>query len=202
MTNNLYKGDLPANIDLGNVIAIDTETMGLNIERDRLCVVQLSKGDGKAHLVQYDGADYNSPNLVKILEDEKIVKIFHFARFDLAVMKKHLGANAKNIYCTRTGSKFARTYTDNHGLKALAEEYLGIDLSKKQQSSYWGSETLTDKQIDYAANDVLHLHRIKDILDERLRREKRYELAIKAMQFLPARAELDLAGWPDDIFAH
>ena len=202
MSNNLYKGDLPAKLDLGNSIAIDSETMGLNIMRDRLCVVQISSGDGKAHLVQFDKDVYTAPNLVKVLQDNKIQKIFHFARFDLAVIKKHLGVDVNNVYCTRTASKFARTYTDNHGLKALTEEYLGLDISKKQQSSYWGSEKLNDKQIDYAANDVLHLHKIKAELDERLKREGRYELAIQAMQFLPVRAELDLAGWPDDIFAH
>jgi ribonuclease D len=202
MSNNLYKGDLPANLELGNSIAIDTETMGLNIMRDRLCVVQLSSGDGNAHLVQFNKDVYTAPNLVRILQDERITKIFHFARFDLAVIKKHLGVDVKNVYCTRTASKFARTYTDNHGLKALAEEYLGMDLSKKQQSSYWGTEDLSDKQLDYAANDVLHLHRIKTQLDERLKREGRLELALKAMEFLPVRAELDLAGWPDDIFAH
>lgn len=202
MSNNLYKGDLPANLDLGNIVAIDTETMGLNIHRDRLCVVQISSGDGNAHLVQFDKDKFNAPNLVKLLQDEKVVKIFHFARFDLAILKKYLGADTRNVYCTRTASKFARTYTDNHGLKALTEEYLNIDLSKKQQSSYWGTEQLNDKQLDYAANDVLHLHRLKDILDERLKRELRYELAVKTMQFLPTRAELDIAGWPDDVFAH
>ena len=202
MSNNLYKGDLPANLDLGSSIAIDTETMGLNIMRDRLCVVQISSGDGNAHMVQFQNGEYNAPNLCKILKDPSILKIFHFARFDLAVIKRHLGVDVNNVYCTRTASKFARTYTDNHGLKALAEEYLGIDLSKKQQSSYWGSETLSDKQLDYAANDVHHLHKIKIQLDERLKREKRYEIALKTMQFLPTRAELDLAGWPDDVFAH
>ena len=202
MSNNLYKGDLPAKLDLGNSIAIDSETMGLNIMRDRLCVVQISSGDGKAHLVQFEKGIYDAPNLVKILQDEKVTKIFHFARFDLAVIKKHLGVDVKNVYCTRTASKFARTYTDNHGLKALAEEYLGIDISKKQQSSYWGTQQLSDKQIDYAANDVLHLHRIKEQLDERLKREGRLQLALDTMKFLPTRADLDLAGWPDDIFAH
>ncbi len=202
MSNNLYKGDLPANFNPGSSIAIDTETMGLNIMRDRLCVVQISTGDGKAHLVQFDKDVYNAPNLVKVLQDEKVLKIFHFARFDLAVIKKHLGTTVNNVYCTRTASKFARTYTDNHGLKALAEEYLGMDLSKKQQSSYWGTEKLSDKQIDYAANDVLHLHKIKTELDERLKREGRLQLALDTMKFLPTRAELDLAGWPDDVFAH
>jgi ribonuclease D len=202
MSNNLYKGDLPANLDLGSSIAIDSETMGLNIMRDRLCVVQLSSGDGNAHLIQFEKEIYNAPNLVRVLQDEKIQKIFHFARFDLAVIKKYLGVEVKNVYCTRTASKFARTYTDNHGLKALAEEYLGMDLSKKQQSSYWGAGDLSDKQLDYAANDVLHLHKIKTQLDERLKREGRLEIALKTMQFLPTRAELDLAGWPEDVFAH
>lgn len=201
MANFLYKGDLPANLDLGKSVAIDTEAMGLNIKRDRLCLVQISNGDGKAHLVKFDD-NYNAPNLVKLLSDNSVEKIFHFARFDLAVMKQYLGVMAQNIYCTRTASKFARTYTDNHGLKALCEELLGIDISKKQQSSYWGSAELNDKQLDYAANDVYHLHKLKTILDERLKREGRYELAISAMKFLPTRAEIDLAGWEDDVFAH
>jgi ribonuclease D len=202
MANNLYKGDIPTSLNLGNIVAIDTETMGLNTQRDRLCVIQLSSGDGNAHLVQFEKGSYSAPNLKKMLEDDKVVKLFHFARFDIAAIKYYMGVDVKNIYCTRTASKFARTYTDNHGLKSLLEEYLGIDISKKQQSSYWGTPDLSDKQLDYASNDVLYLHRLKDILDERLKREDRLELAQKAMQFLPLRAELDLAGWADDIFAH
>ncbi len=202
MTNHLYSNDLPDGLNLGKTIAIDTETMGLNFNRDRLCVVQISTGDGNAHLVKLERDKYDAPNLKKLLADDSVVKIFHFARFDLAMLKKYLGVELKNVYCTRTASKFARTYSDNHGLKALLEELLSIDISKKQQSSYWGNSELTEKQLDYAANDVHYLHRIKNILDERLKREGRYELALKAMQFLPLRAEIDLAGWEDDIFAH
>ena len=202
MANILYNGDLPANLDLGKSIAIDTETMGLNTKRDRLCLVQISNGDGNAHLVRFEQGQYAAPNLIKLLGDTSMLKIFHFARFDLAACAHNLGVMAQNIYCTRTASKFARTYTDNHGLKALCEELLGLDISKKQQSSYWGNAELSEKQLDYAANDVYHLHKIKAILDERLKREGRYDLAVKAMEFLPLRAELDLAGWEDDIFAH
>ena len=202
MTNFLYKGDLPADLNLGKVIAIDTETMGLQFHRDRLCVIQISSGDGNAHLVQFEKGVYDAPNLKKLLADNSVLKLFHFARFDLAVMKLNLGVMPQNVYCSRTASKFARTYTDNHGLKALVEEYMGVDMSKKQQSSYWGATSLSEKQLDYAANDVAHLHRLKEILDERLKNEGRYELAIKSMEFLPLRAELDAAGWLDDIFAH
>lgn len=202
MKNFLYKGDLPADLDFGKSVAIDTETLGLNHFRDRLCLVQISSGDGNAHLVKFEKGEYNAPNLLKILKDDSVLKIFHFARFDLAAMRQNLGVLAQNIYCTRTASKFARTYTDNHGLKALCEELLGLDLSKKQQSSDWGSKELNEKQLDYAANDVYHLHKLKDILDERLKREGRYELAIDTMKFLPTRAELDLSGWEDDVFAH
>ncbi len=202
MKNTLYKGDLPDALDLGKSVAIDTETMGLNTLRDRLCLVQISNGDGNAHLVQFMPGEYNAPNLVKLLSDGKVEKLFHFARFDLAALKYNLGVMPQNIYCTRTASKFARTYTDNHGLKALCEELLGLDISKKQQSSYWGNIDLNDKQLDYAANDVYHLHKIKVILEERLKREGRQELALATMQFLPLRAQLDLAGWPEDIFAH
>jgi len=202
MTNTVYKNDLPANLDLGNLVAIDTETLGLNIHRDRLCVVQLSSGDGNAHLVQFDKDNYDAPNLKKLLSDPKVTKIFHFARFDVAVMKLRLGVDIKNIYCTRTASRFARTYTDSHGLKVLCEEYLAKDISKKQQSSYWGAEKLNDKQLDYAANDVLFLHQLKTILDDHLAREDRLQLALKAMDVIPLRAELDIEGWADDIWAH
>lgn len=202
MTNYLYKGDLPENLDLGKSIAIDTETMGLQLGRDRLCVVQISSGDGHAHLVQFQPGEYNAPNLKRLMADDSVEKLFHFARFDLASIGAYLGIMPRNVYCTRTASKFIRTYTDNHGLKALCEELLGLDISKKQQSSYWGNDTLNDKQLDYAAGDVLYLHRLKDILNDRLKREGRYQLATDSMKFLPLRAELDLAGWPDDIFAH
>ncbi|PIR32190.1 MAG: ribonuclease D [Alphaproteobacteria bacterium CG11_big_fil_rev_8_21_14_0_20_44_7] len=202
MTNHLHKNDLPANVHFGDVVAIDTETLGLNPMRDRLCVVQLSDGNGDAHLVQFDGDDYSAPNLRTMLADETILKLFHFARFDLAVLKYNLHVMPQNIYCTRTASKLSRTYTDNHGLKVLCEEILGIDISKKQQSSYWGIEELTEKQIDYAANDVLHLHQLYGELNLRLEREGRLQLALGVMEFLPTRAELDLSGWDGDIFAH
>ena len=202
-THNLYHGDLPPNLTFVKSVAIDTETMGLNIQRDRLCLIQLADSDGNARLIQFaHGAKFSAPNLMKILLDHSIQKIFHFARFDLAVIKHSLGVMPHNIYCTRTASKFIRTYTDNHSLRGLCEELLGLDISKKQQSSYWGNATLNEKQIEYAANDVQHLHKLKSILDERLAREGRLALAMKAMEFLPTRAELDLAGWPEDIFAH
>lgn len=203
MTNFLYLNDLPADLELGNSVAIDTETLGLDLKRDRLCVVQISNGDGNAHLVQFEADnDYSAPNLKKLLADDSVEKLMHFGRFDIAQMKQNLGVLTKNVYCTRTASKIARTYTDNHGLKVLCEELLGQDMSKKQQSSYWGREELDKKQLEYAAGDVLYLHKIKDILDEMLKREGRYELAMETMKFLPTRAVLDLEGWPDDIFAH
>lgn len=202
MANKLYKNDLPADVNLGKLVAIDTETMGLQVLRDRLCVVQLSSGDGNTHIVQLEKGSYAAPNLKKLLTDASVQKIFHFARFDVAAIKYYMGVDVANIYCTRTASKFARTYTDNHGLKSVLEEYLAIDISKKQQSSYWGAEELSDKQLDYAANDVLYLHKLKELLDERLKREERLELALKCMAVIPLRAELDIAGWTDDIWAH
>ncbi|MEQ1790188.1 MAG: ribonuclease H-like domain-containing protein [Rickettsiales bacterium] len=203
MTNTLHIGDLPADIILNGNIAVDTEAMGLNNKRDRLCVVQLSDGSGDAHLVQFKVGEYNAPNLIKLLTDSKRIKIFHFARFDLAIMHHYLGIKLNNIYCTRTASRLVRTYSDKHGYKDICKELIGVDVSKQQQSSYWGANALTNEQIDYAASDVLHLHKLKAKLDEMLERENRTELANAIFNFLPYRAELDLAGWEnEDIFAH
>jgi ribonuclease D len=191
------------NVSLKGDIAVDTEAMGLNNKRDRLCVVQVSDGNGDAHLVQFGKGAYNAPNLSALLTDPKRVKIFHFARFDLAIMKEYLGIRLAPVYCTRTASRLARTYTDRHGYKDICKELLGIDVSKQQQSSDWGAGTLTQEQIDYAAADVLHLHRLRAKLDEMLAREGRAELLKACLDFLPYRAELDLAGWAnEDIFAH
>ncbi len=199
----LHKGDLPANLGFGSSVAIDTETMGLNPHRDRLCVVQLSAGDGTAHLVQISKDNPVAPRLAALLTDPKVLKIFHFARFDLAVLHKYLGVVTAPVYCTKIASKLARTYTDRHGLKDLAAEVLGVELSKQQQSSDWGAAELTQQQIAYAASDVLHLHAIKDRLDAMLAREGRQGHADAAFKFLPVRAALDLDGFPDDdIFAH
>lgn len=199
----LHKGDLPAGLTFRNGVAIDTETMGLNPHRDRLCLVQLSSGDGTAHLVKFDGKSYEAPNLKALLADPKILKIFHFARFDVAVLERYLGVTTSPIYCTKIASKLARTYTDRHGLKDLVGEILGIELSKQQQSSDWGAAELSDSQRSYAANDVLHLHAIKARLDEMLARVGRQDLAKTAFGFLPTRAKLDLLGFEDDdIFAH
>jgi len=203
MKIKLHKGDLPNGLDLGRAVAVDTETLGLNPGRDRLCLVQLSSGDGSAHLVQFARDSYDAPNLKRLLTDPNVLKLFHFARFDLATLRRYLGAMAAPVYCTRTASKLARTYTDKHGLKDLVKELLDIDLSKQQQSSDWGAENLTEQQLAYAANDVAFLHRLKDALDAMLVREGRMELAQACFGFLPARAELDLAGWGEgDIFAH
>lgn len=203
MTITLYKNDIPAGLDFGASVAIDTETLGLNPARDPLCVVQLSKGDGKAHVVQLNRETYDAPNLKKLLSNPKILKIFHFARFDIAVSKVYLGVECSAIYCTRTASKLTRTYTDKHGLRDVCKELLGVELNKQQQSSDWGAEKLTQEQLNYAANDVLHLHALKTKLDEMLAREGRTELAQKCFDFLPVRAELDLAGWMNiDIFEH
>lgn len=198
----LHKGDLPAGLTFPNGIAIDTETMGLNPHRDRLCLVQLSGGDGTAHLVKFDGKSYDAPNLKALLTDPKTLKIFHFARFDVAVLKHYLGVVTSPIYCTKIASKLARTYTDRHGLKDLVGEILGIEISKQQQSSDWGAAELSDSQRSYAANDVLHLHALKTRLDEMLARTGRRDLAKAAFGFLPIRAKLDLLGFEDDIFAH
>lgn len=198
----LHKGDLPAGLDFGPVIAVDTEAMGLNPMRDNLTLVQISSGDGTAHIVQL-GRDYDCPNLKALLTDPKVLKIFHFARFDVVMMKHWMGITCAPIWCTKIASRLARTYTDKHGLKDVAREVAGIDLSKAQQSSDWGSEALSDAQIQYAASDVLYLHRIKAGLEEMLVREGRMQLAEACFAFLPVRADLDLAGWAEeDIFAH
>ena len=204
MTSNiLHKGDLPNQINLGPIVAIDCETMGLNFHRDRLCLVQLSSGDGIAHMVQIASGQHSAPNLCKLLSDEKVLKIFHFGRFDIAALLKTFGVLTSPVYCTKIASKLVRTYTDRHGLKNLLQELLGIDISKQQQSSDWGAVTLTDAQLEYAASDVLYLHSLKDELDLRLLREGRMDLAKSSFDFLPTRARLDLTGWPEtDIFAH
>lgn len=203
MTNFLYQNDLPNDLDLGPVVAIDCETMGLNPHRDRLCVVQLSGGDGHAHIVQIAKGQSDAPNLCKLLGDSSVLKLFHYGRFDIAAMYHAFGTLAAPVYCTKIASKLVRTYTDRHGLKNLVQELLSVDISKQQQMSDWGAETLTDAQLSYAASDVLHLHRLRDVLDERLAREGRSEIAQACFDFLPARAKLDLAGWPEiDIFSH
>lgn len=200
---HLHKGDLPAAISFGASVAIDSETLGLNPHRDRLCLVQLSAGDGSAHLVQLDRQTYNAPRLKALLADPAVCKIFHFARFDVAVMEKYLGVATTPIYCTKIASKLVRTYTDRHGLKDLAAEILGLEMSKQQQSSDWGAAELSQQQLAYAASDVLHLHAIKAKLDLMLDRDGRRDFAEAAFKFLPVRAKLDLAGFPeDDIFAH
>lgn len=198
----LHKGDLPEGLDLGPVVAVDTEAMGLNAMRDNLTLVQISSGDGTAHLVQLT-RDYDCPNLKALLTDPKVLKIFHFARFDVVMMKRWMGITCAPIWCTKIASRLARTYTDRHGLKDVAREVAGVDISKAQQSSDWGQDKLTDAQIQYAASDVLYLHQIKAGLEAMLEREGRLELAQACFNFLPVRADLDLAGWPDeDIFAH
>ena len=203
MANHLYQNDLPDGLDLGPVVAIDCETMGLNPHRDRLCVVQLSGGDGNAHLVQVARGQTSAPNLARLLENPDVLKLFHFGRFDIAALYHAFGALAAPVYCTKIASKLIRTYTDRHGLKYLLQEVLGVDISKQQQTSDWGAETLTTAQLDYAASDVLYLHRLREGLDAQLAREGRAELAQACFDFLPARARLDLAGWPEiDIFAH
>ena len=199
----VHKGDLPRGVDFGTSVAVDTETLGLNPHRDRLCLVQLSAGDGTAHLVQLAAGQYEAPNLKAVLGNPNILKIFHFARFDVAVLDQYLGVAVTPLYCTKIASKLVRTYTDRHGLKDLVKELLGVDLSKQQQSSDWGADELSAAQLEYAASDVLHLHRLREVLDERLKREGRMEMAQAAFRFLPWRAQLDLAGWPEeDIFAH
>lgn len=201
-TITLHKRDLPASVPFGGGVAVDTETLGLNPHRDRLCLVQLSAGDGTAHLVQFDG-DYAAPRLKALLGDPQVLKIFHFARFDLAVLAKHLGVLAQPVYCTKIASKLARTYTDRHGLKDVAGELLGIELSKQQQSSDWGARDLSQAQRAYAASDVLHLHAIRERLDAMLDREGRRGFAQAAFDFLGTRASLDLAGFGDgDLFSH
>lgn len=203
MTNHLYKGDLPDGLDLGPVVAIDCETMGLNPHRDRLCVVQMSGGDGNSHIVQIGIGQTEAPNLCRMLEDPAVLKLFHFGRFDIAALFNAFGALAAPVYCTKIASRLVRTYTDRHGLKNLTQELIGVDLSKVQQSSDWGAEELTEAQLEYAASDVLYLHRLREELDLRLAREGRTEVAQACFDFLPVRAKLDLMGWPDtDIFAH
>ncbi|MAN45305.1 MAG: ribonuclease D [Alphaproteobacteria bacterium] len=198
----LHKDDLPAGLDFGPVVAVDTEAMGLNLRRDHLTLVQISSGDGSAHLVQLN-RDYDCPNLKKLLSDPNVLKIFHFARFDVAMMKRWMDVDCGPIWCTKIASKLARTYTDRHGLKDVAREIAGVDMSKAQQSSDWGAGELTDAQLQYAASDVLHLHQIKTGLEEMLKREGRLELAEACFAFLPIRARLDIAGWDEtDIFAH
>ncbi|MGB8624420.1 MAG: ribonuclease D [Paracoccaceae bacterium] len=203
MTNTLHMNDIPDDFDLGPVVAIDCETMGLNPHRDRLCVVQMSGGDGNAHLVQIAKGQTEAPNLCRMLADRNVLKLFHFGRFDIAAMYNAFGTLAAPVYCTKIASKLIRTYTDRHGLKFLLQELLDIDISKQQQMSDWGAEELTEAQLAYAASDVLYLHRLKEALDARLAREGRAELAQACFDFLPARAQLDLAGWPEiDIFEH
>ena len=203
MANTLYKGDLPDGLDLGPVVAIDCETMGLNPHRDRLCVIQMSGGDGNAHLVQIMPGQTDAPNLCRMLKDPDVLKLFHFGRFDIAAMLNAFGVLTAPVYCTKIASKLIRTYTDRHGLKYLLQELLGVDISKQQQSSDWGAGTLTDAQLEYAASDVLYLHRLREELNVRLAREGRTGMAQACFDFLPMRAQLDLAGWPEqDIFAH
>jgi ribonuclease D len=203
VTNHLYQGDLPDDLDLGRVVAIDCETMGLNPHRDRLCVVQLSGGDGEAHLVQIARGQTTAPNLQRLIEDPDTLKLFHFGRFDIAALHHTFGSLAAPVWCTKIASKLVRTYTDRHGLKVLTQELLGIDISKQQQSSDWGAATLSRAQLDYAASDVLYLHRLRAALEEMLLREGRLDLAQACFDFLPTRAVLDLSGWPEeDIFSH
>ncbi|MFP4303722.1 MAG: ribonuclease D [Rhodosalinus sp.] len=203
MSVTLHQGDLPDDLGLGPVVAVDCETMGLNPYRDRLCLVQLSAGDGAAHLVQIAQGQRAAPNLQAMLENPEVLKLFHFGRFDIAALCNAFGSLAAPVWCTKIASKLVRTYTDRHGLKVLTQELLGIDISKQQQSSDWGSPVLTPAQRDYAASDVLYLHRLKAALESMLVREGRLDLARACFDFLPTRAQLDLAGWPDeDIFSH
>jgi len=203
MKIKLYQGDLPDGLDLGPLVAIDTETLGLNPFRDRLCLAQLSGGDGVCHAVQFAAGEYAAPNLKKLLADPAVIKLFHFARFDIAMFRRYLGVTCKPVYCTKIASKLVRTYTDKHGLKDLVRELLKVDLSKEQQSSDWGAKDLTEQQLAYAANDVAYLHQLKTALDAMLAREGRTALAQACFDFLPSRAALDLGGWENmDIFAH
>jgi ribonuclease D len=207
LTNTLHQHDLPEGIDFGASVAVDCETMGLKHQRDRLCLIQLSGGDGNAHLVQFPGPSasipYHAPRLAALLADPKVTKLFHFARFDVAAIKRYLGVDCAPVYCTKIASKLTRTFTDRHGLKDLCRDLIGVEISKQQQSSDWGAAKLTAEQIEYAASDVLYLHRLRTKLDEMLAREGRTELAEACFRFLPHRAGLDLAGWPEeDIFAH
>jgi len=203
MTITLHRGDLPASLVLGPVVAVDTETMGLNPHRDRLCLVQLSAGDGNAHLVQIPRGPVQAPRLAALLADPEVLKLFHFGRFDIAMLEHALGVCCEPVYCTKIAARLVRTFTDRWGLKDLCKELLGVDLSKQQQTSDWGAATLSEEQLAYAASDVLHLHALRARLDALLEREGRTELARAAFKFLPTRARLDLAGWPEvDIFEH
>lgn len=200
---HLYQNDLPDYLDLGPIVAVDCETMGLNPARDRLCLVQLSSGDGHAHLVQVAKGQTEAPNLVRMIKDENVLKLFHFGRFDIAAIENTFQALARPVYCTKIASKLVRTFTDRHGLKNLLQELLDIDISKHQQTSDWGAEKLSNAQLEYAASDVLYLHQLRDKLDDMLAREGRSALAQSCFDFLPTRAKLDLAGWPEtDIFSH
>ncbi len=203
MANKLYKGDLPDGIDFGTSVAVDTETLGLIPRRDKLCVVQLSSGDGNGHLVQLDRSTYDAPRLKALMADPNVTKIFHFARFDVAVLKHYLGVDVAPVYCTKIASKLTRTYTDKHGLKDLIKELLGVELNKQQQSSDWGAHTLSDAQKQYAAQDVIYLHELRARLDQMLEREGRLGLARSCFDFVGVRAALDLGGWTEeDVFAH
>lgn len=203
VTVHSHEGDLPDGLDLGPIVAVDTETLGLSLVRDALCVVQLSDGKGDAHVVRLNRPAYDCPNLKALLQNPAIEKIFHFARFDVAMCKQHLGIDVAPIFCTKIASKLARTYTDRHGLKDVVRELAGVDLNKQQQSSDWGADTLTEAQLHYAASDVLYLHTARDRLRDMLTRERRMDIAQACFDFLPARAELDLLGWPEtDIFSH
>lgn len=203
MAIKLYKGDLPPGLDFGSSVAVDTETLGLVPRRDKLCLVQLSAGDGNAHLVQLDRSSYDAPNLKALFANPAVTKIFHYARFDVAVIKHYLGVDTAPLYCTKIASKLTRTYTDRHGLKDLVKELLGIELNKQQQSSDWGAHMLSDPQKQYAAQDVLYLHELKSRLDQMLAREGREAVARACFDFIPTRAALDLSGWTEeDVFAH
>jgi ribonuclease D len=203
MSNRLHRGDLPEGIEFGASVAVDTEAMGLHPHRDRLCLVQLSAGDGDAHLVQFAPGEYEASRLKRLLADPTVTKLFHFARFDLAILYAYLGTMARPVYCTKVASRIARTFTDKHGLRDLCKDLLGVDLSKQQQSSDWGAASLSEEQLRYAASDVLHLHALRARLDAMLEREGRATLAAACFDFLPARALLDVEGWAEqDIFAH
>ncbi len=203
LQHHLYRGDLPAGLEFGQSVAIDSETMGLETLRDRLCLIQLSAGDGVCHLVQFHDGDYSAPNLKALLADPGVTKLFHFARFDLAAIRHYLGVTCGPVYCTKIASRLARTFTDRHGLKDLCRDLLGVDISKQMQSSDWGAAELSEEQLRYAASDVLYLHRLRAALDEMLEREGRADLARACFEFLQTRAALDIAGWADvDIFAH
>jgi ribonuclease D len=204
MTIHYHRGDLPADVGFAGAVAVDSETMGLSLVRDRLCVVQLSGGDGDAHVVQVGGAlGYDCPNLKRVLADPAVLKIFHYARFDVAILRKHLGVTCTPVYCTKIASKLTRTNTDRHGLKSLVSDLLGIELDKEQQTSDWGADRLNDQQLQYAASDVLHLHALKGVLDGLLEREGRTHIAQACYDFLPTRCDLDLLDWGDtDIFSH